>query len=198
MDVSIGIDEAGVGPIAGPVVVSCVALRNGISFDHVTDSKKMTAAQRARAAAQITEKAVGIVTVVTTNATIDLYGISYVWESMVREVSRRIRETWDEAEIVLDGNRMVGLPYVKPVVKADLSVLSVSAASVLAKEKQCAWMQRYHERYPQYGFDKHHGYATRQHIQMLREHGPCPIHRKSFAPVRQAIRMWESSQLCGS
>lgn len=199
-EISIGIDEAGLGPIAGPVSVAVVALKEGAEdyLGGVTDSKKMTKLMREHALPIIFRAAHFARAIISTSRTIDLHGPSYVWQHMVRELAMEAHKKFPDVEIILDGNRLVELSYVKPMVKADLHVLSVSAASVLAKELQCHWMDRYHLQYPQYRFDRHRGYATALHLEMLEEHGPCPIHRMSFAPVKRATRSGNPSPRCGS
>jgi len=198
MNISIGIDEAGLGPLAGPAVVGVVALPEDADLRGVTDSKKMSAEQREAAVDRIWNAALFYRVILSTAPTIDCHGLSYVWQHMIREVAMAAHALYPDSEIILDGNRLVGLPYVRPVVKADSKVRSVAAASVLAKYAQCCWMDDYHLEYPQYGFDRHHGYGTALHLEMLKEHGPCPIHRMSFAPVKRAIRSKSSSRPCGS
>jgi ribonuclease HII len=194
MTVSIGIDEAGLGPIAGPVIASVVVLPDGLDLRGVTDSKKMKAEQREDAVERIWEAALFHRVVVSTAPTIDQHGPSYVWHHMIRELAEEAHALFPDDEVILDGNRLVGLNYVRPVVKADSKIRSVAAASVLAKYTQCCWMDDYHLAYPQYGFDRHHGYGTASHLERLKEYGPCPIHRKTFAPVKRAIQSRKRSQ----
>lgn len=196
----IGIDEAGMGTLAGPVVASVVAIAEDQIPAGVRDSKKLTDDGREELAALIMEKAFAYKTATRLPELIDKFGLSACWRGVIVELAIFIKAArelhgFPEAEIILDGNRLIpGHPYVKPVVKADVSHPAVSAASILAKYTQCCWMEDYHLEYPRYGFDQHRGYGTKKHIARLKEMGPCPIHRKSVKPVREAIHFRE----CGS
>lgn len=186
MGVSIGIDEAGLGPLAGPIVGSVVAFPGDLRIDGVMDSKKMTAKQREALVDEIMDKALYWRTLTAMPSVIDNKGPHGAWEMVIVGLAKGARAVFPKSTIILDGNKLVGLPYVKPVVKADDKVPSVSAASVLAKYTQCCWMDDYHLEYPQYSFDRHRGYGTKLHLQKLEEHGPCPIHRMTFKPVKRA------------
>lgn len=189
MQVSIGIDEAGLGPIAGPVVVSVVAIPEGADMRGVTDSKKIRPEKREFLVSKIHDEAVYYRTILSMAPTIDRHGPSHIWTEMVRELAVEAHALYPDAEIILDGNRVVGLPYVRPEVKADSRFRSVAAASILSKVRQCRWMDRYHLEYPQYGFDQHRGYCTKFHLERLEAHGPCPVHRMTFGPVKKAAKL---------
>jgi ribonuclease HII len=190
----IGIDEAGMGTLAGPMTAAVVCIESDQVPKGVRDSKKLGEEQREELAAKIMEVAVDFKTAVRTAEDIDKYGMSKCWEDMIRELCYFARLMHPKTQMILDGNRLVGLSYVRAVVKADDRFLSVSAASILAKYVQCCWMDDYHNEYPQYGFNRHRGYGTVKHIRRLKELGPCPIHRKTFKPVKNAIHSIE----CGS
>jgi ribonuclease HII len=190
-DVLIGIDEAGMGCLAGPLTAAIVVISEDKIPQGVRDSKKLTEARREEFADLIMNAAQFYKVISVSPNDIDTYGLSKSWKEAVRGVAIAAHficnHTIGEEEYVLDGNRLVGLPYVKPIVKADATYPAVSAASILAKYVQCGWMDDYHEMYPGYGFDQHRGYGTANHIQKLKELGPCPIHRKSFKPVKKVL-----------
>lgn len=197
MNVSIGIDEAGLGPIAGPAVFSVVVLPSDVSFrGKVRDSKKLNEPQREELVDDIWSAALFYKTLVIEPHTIDDRGVSAIWTDAVRMLAEMAHERFPSEQVVLDGNRLVGLDYVLPIVKADDKFLSVSAASILSKYTQCCWMDDYHVEYPDYRFDQHRGYATQLHIRKLEEFGPCPAHRKSTGPVKKVLRALSS--VCGS
>jgi ribonuclease HII len=124
---------------------------------------------------------------------IDRFGLSACWQGAMGMLSNFAHKLHPDVEIILDGNRFVtGHSHVRPVVKADDKFLAVSAASILAKYTQCCWMDDYHLEYPQYGFARHRGYGTAEHKANLRRLGPCPIHRKSVKPVKEALHLQQS------
>lgn len=188
-DVLIGIDEAGMGTLAGPLTAAVVVIEESLVPTGVRDSKKLSEEQREELAAQIMDAAIWYKVTTRTASKIDAEGLSPCWKDAVREVAlqARIMRMPEKEEMILDGNRLIDLPYVRPVVKADDKFPAVSAASILAKYTQCCWMDDYHLEYPGYGFDRHRGYGTVDHLKRLMELGPCPIHRKSFKPVKKAL-----------
>ena len=182
----IGLDEAGMGTLAGPMTAAVVILANDTKIKGVRDSKKMTSEQREEVAARIMEVA-DFYKVGTRDAeTIDKIGLSAAWYGLMRELAIAAHIMHSQ-EMVLDGNRLIGLPYVTPVVKADATHLAVSAASILAKYTQVCAMEDLHRLYPKYGFILHHGYGTVEHKNALKEYGPCPAHRKSYRPVKRLL-----------
>lgn len=183
----VGIDEAGMGTLAGPLTVGVVVIAEENIPPGVRDSKKMREEQREEVAALIMEAADFYKVLPVESDAIDRLGLSSAWLMAVRAAAVATRSMFEGCGIILDGNRLVGLPYVTPVVKADDKYPAVSAASILAKYTQCCWMDDYHEEYPEYGFKNHRGYGTVVHLQKLEELGPCPIHRKSFRPVRRVL-----------
>jgi ribonuclease HII len=185
----VGIDEAGMGTLAGPLTASVVVIDQDKVPRGVRDSKKLGDEQREELAGRIMAVAVYHKVVVRTADQIDEKGISKCWEEAIRELAfaARLMCLPEKPEMVLDGNRLVGLSYVRPVVKADVTFPAVSAASILAKYTQCCWMDDYHVTFPRYGFDRHRGYPTADHLRMLKELGPCMIHRKSYKPVKRLI-----------
>ena len=186
MDVVIGIDEAGMGTLAGPATAAVVVFHSDMKIDKCRDSKTLSEAQREELAAKIMDTALFYQTQAIPPSLVDRDGLSACWETMIYDLAVAAHREFD-AKIILDGNRLVGLPYVEPVVKADRDYVAVSAASILAKYVQCCWMDDYHLEYPKYGFDRHRGYGTVAHLRALEELGPCPIHRKTFKPIKRLI-----------
>lgn len=197
----IGIDEAGMGTLAGPMTAAVVAIDSALIPRGVRDSKQMKEEAREEVAALIMDTAEYYKVVTKGPEEIDERGLSTCWQEAIRELalSARIMILPEKPEIILDGNRLIGLPYVRPIVKADDKYPAVSAASILAKYTQCCCMDDYHVLYPQYGFDRHRGYGTAVHKKKLKELGPCLIHRKSCKPVketlhsRQCDHLWEQA-----
>lgn len=183
----IGIDEAGMGTLAGPMTAAVVVIDSAKVPPGVRDSKKLTDESREELAAHIMDAADYYKVVVKTSDKIDTEGISKCWLYAVREValSARIMRMPKGIDMILDGNRLIDLPYVRAIVKADDKYPAVSAASILAKYTQCCWMDDYHLEYPRYGFNHHRGYGTAEHLRALKELGPCPIHRRSYKPIKR-------------
>ncbi|MEJ2534302.1 MAG: ribonuclease HII [Gammaproteobacteria bacterium] len=181
-----GVDEAGRGPLAGPVVVAAVILPEPNSIDGLDDSKRLPRQERERLAALIERQALCRAVVAVDVAEIDELNIlAATLTGMRRAVEGLSRRP---GLVMVDGNRAPEIGCeVHTVIGGDRWVPSISAASILAKVYRDALMLVYHERWPDYGFDRHKGYPTPEHLQRLRQHGPCPIHRRSFAPVRAVL-----------
>lgn len=186
-DVVIGIDEAGMGPGAGPVTAAVVVLPADVLIMGVKDSKKLSEERREELVDAIHQAALFFKADAYEPAMIDRWGISTCWQELICWLARQAHKRFPRAEIILDGNRLVGLSYVRPVVKADDKYLVVGAASILAKYTQCLWMEDYHQQYPIYGFDQHKGYFTALHKSRLEKYGPCPAHRRSYKPIKRLI-----------
>jgi ribonuclease HII len=182
-----GVDEAGRGPLAGPVVAAAVILDELQPIQGLADSKVLTAAKRERLFDEIRAKALCFCIAEASPAEIDQLNIlQATLLAMQRAVAGlRLKPTL----VQVDGNRLPKLPMpAEAIVKGDAKVPAISAASILAKvtrDRQCLVM---HESHPVYGFDGHKGYPTPEHLAALREHGPSPWHRLSFAPVRESAR----------
>ena len=180
-----GVDEAGRGPLAGNVVTAAVILDQNNPIDGLTDSKKLSVARREQLAEQIRETAVAWSVVSIEAAEIDRINIL---QATMLGMKRSIEQlSILPGHVFIDGNRCpdIDIPSTA-VIKGDLRIAEISAASILAKVERDAQMMVLHESYPQYGFDRHKGYPTKDHMQALMEHGPCPQHRRSYAPVRRA------------
>ncbi len=179
-----GIDEAGRGPLAGPVVAAAVILDARRPIDGLRDSKLLTAAQRERLAEAIRTRALAWAVAEAGVAEIDELNIlRATFVAMARAVAAlgvAPEEAW------VDGNRCPELPCpTRAIVGGDRDVAAISAASILAKTARDALLVELDVRYPLYGFAQNKGYSTKEHLAALARHGPCPEHRRSFEPVRQ-------------
>ena len=182
-----GVDEAGRGPLAGPVVVAAVVLPLRFRLVGINDSKQLCAADREVQAARIKESARFCVVEVGHR---EIDELNILWATMVG-MERAVAGLGEPCEIVyVDGNRVPpGLASVgKAVVGGDARMACIAAASILAKTHRDALMRSVADLYPEYAFDSHFGYPTPTHLEALRRHGPCPIHRRSFGPVREALQ----------
>lgn len=184
-----GIDEAGRGPLAGPVVAAVVLLRRDQVIEGVCDSKKLSARQREMAAGRIRAEALDWAIGEASHDEIDALNIlQATFLAMQRAFAGLLRVP---PRVEVDGNRAPSLAgyagVIETVVGGDQFRPAISAASVLAKVHRDALMARLHQSYPAYGFDRHQGYPTREHRRVLGALGPCPAHRRSFAPVRAVL-----------
>lgn len=182
-----GVDEAGRGPLAGPVLCAAVILPPDDGLTGLDDSKKLSEARRERLFDAIRDAAVGYAIVAVAAEEIDRLNIL---QATMQGMARAIRALPSCPELALiDGNKIPpGLPCpARALVGGDALERSIMAASVLAKVSRDRIMLALHAEYPEYGFDRHKGYPTPAHLQALRRHGACPQHRRSFAPVRAAI-----------
>ncbi|MFP1682869.1 ribonuclease HII [Alloalcanivorax sp. C16-1] len=177
-----GVDEVGRGPLVGAVVTAAVVLDPARPIDGLADSKKLTPARRERLAVAIRERALGWALGRAEHHEIDELNIYHATHlAMVRAVEALATRV---DAVLVDGNRSpVFACPAEAVVKGDGRVPAIAAASILAKVARDAEMVALHRRYPLYGFDRHKGYPTAQHLSALREHGPLAEHRRSFAPV---------------
>jgi ribonuclease HII len=180
---AVGLDEAGRGPLAGPVVAAAVILPRGFRITGINDSKKLTREQREDAAARIRDRAIWAVALCTHDE-IDRLNILEASMEAMRRALAQISEPYDK--ILIDGNRVpFGLDG-EAVIKGDGKYACIAAASILAKTVRDALMAEMALTHPNYGFERHFGYPTPDHFEALRAHGPCAIHRRSFAPVRES------------
>lgn len=181
-----GIDEAGRGPLAGPVVAAAVILDPNRPIAGLNDSKKLSEKRREALTLAIKDRAVAWGIAWATVEEIDELNIlRATLLAMARAVARL---TVVPASALVDGNvcPMLNCP-VTAIVKGDGSVAPIAAASILAKTSRDAEMHRLHSSYPAYGLDRHMGYPTRAHLEALRHHGASPIHRRSYGPVRAIL-----------
>lgn len=180
-----GVDEAGRGPLAGPVFAAAVILDSKRPIDGLGDSKALSPQRRDALAVLIRERAIAFSIASASVAEIDTHNILQATMLAMRRACEGL--TIRPELILVDGNRLPsGLACpAQAIVKGDALVAAISAASILAKTARDADCLVLHEQYPDYAFDKHKGYATRAHLNLLAEYGPCPAHRRSFAPVRR-------------
>jgi ribonuclease HII len=181
-----GVDEAGRGPLAGPVVAAAVMLDPARPIEGLRDSKKLSAAARERLAEAIRGEALAWCVAEASVEEIDrlniLHATLLAMQRAVEGLGRAPDDVW------VDGNRCPEWPWrSQAVVKGDDKVAAIAAASILAKTARDAFMRRLHETYPAYGFDRHMGYGTAQHLDALKAQGACPQHRRSFAPVKLVL-----------
>ncbi|MCI0482313.1 MAG: ribonuclease HII [Candidatus Dadabacteria bacterium] len=177
-----GVDEAGRGPLAGPVVAAAVILPESFTIDGLDDSKKLTHPQRVKILQQIIASAVDIAVGVVDHEAIDSINILRAslraMEIAVNNLGRR------PDFLLIDGNQRTSLLIPQEtVIKGDSRCCSIAAASIVAKVRRDEIMNEYHEIYPEYNFRSHKGYPTKEHLEAIRKHGPCPIHRRSFRGV---------------
>ena len=181
-----GVDEAGRGPLAGPVVAAAVILDELNPIAGLADSKKLTALKRERLYDEIRAKALCCSIAEATVEEIDELNILQATLLAMRRAVEGLR--LKPTKVLVDGNRLPVLDVLaEAIVKGDSKVQAISAASILAKVHRDRWCQELHAQYPEYGFDGHKGYGTAVHLQALREHGATPWHRKSFAPVAEVL-----------
>lgn len=182
----VGIDEVGRGCWAGPLVASAVVLNHPI--DGLTDSKKLSKRKREQLAKVIYQQAATVGTGWVSATEVDIFGLTAAVHLGMQRAMQKIEIAYDE--VVIDGsyNFLRELDCSKAVIKADATVPAVSAASIIAKVARDNWMCTYGAgEYPLYGFEKHVGYGTRYHMEMLHLHGICDLHRKSFKPIKRFI-----------
>lgn len=180
-----GIDEAGRGCLAGPVVAACVSFINNILIDGIRDSKEISFIQRERLFNKILSCAavgIGIVDV----DLIDKINIFQATRLAMTEAFKNLKRNVDI--LLIDAMNLPDIKvFQRAIFKGDSKSASIASASIVAKVTRDRIMKKYHEIYPQYSFDRNKGYATKEHINALKKHGPCPIHRKSFTPVRELM-----------
>jgi ribonuclease HII len=182
-DIVCGVDEAGRGPLAGPVYAAAVILDPSRPIDGLRDSKKLTAERRDELAPLIKANALAWAIAECSHHEIDAINILQATMLAMRRAVEALSTMPTFA--LIDGNRCPPLAMrAHAIVEGDDRVHSISAASILAKTARDAALVALHDMYPQYGFDQHKGYSTPLHLERLRAHGPCPVHRRSFAPVR--------------
>ena len=186
-----GCDEAGAGPLAGPVYAAAVILPQGLELPYLNDSKQVTPRRRDRLFDEIQERALAWAVAAVSAREIDDIDILNARMLAMQRAMDALDPQPDYA--LIDGNRDHGsrvaltTPH-ETVVKGDSRSASIAAASILAKVSRDRYMEEMAEKYPQYAFDRHKGYGTRLHYEMLDKHGPSPIHRRSF------LKKWEAAR----
>ncbi len=182
-----GVDEAGRGPLAGPVVVAAVILPFGLFLPGLNDSKKVAPKKRELLYDEILEKAAAVRVSIVDAATIDRVNIYQATMNGMYDAILHLDPKPDK--VLIDAVELSKLPTPSlSIIKGDAKSASIAAASIIAKVTRDRMMLKYDALYPQYGFAQHKGYGTAQHIEALEKYGPCPIHRKSFEPVRSMTK----------
>ena len=181
-----GVDEAGRGPLAGPVVAAAVILDDLNPIAGLADSKKLTALKRERLYDEIRAKALCCSIAEATVEEIDEFNILQATMLAMRRAVEGLR--LKPTKVLVDGNRLPVLDVLaEAIVKGDSKVPAISAASILAKVTRDRWCAELDAQYPQYGFAGHKGYGTTEHLAALQQHGACPQHRKTFSPVTKVL-----------
>ncbi|MCF6318258.1 MAG: ribonuclease HII [Proteobacteria bacterium] len=187
MSIIVGVDEAGRGPLAGPVTVAAVILTQ--SIDGLNDSKKLSEKKRFELEPQIIKNAHAYSVVHVSVEKIEQINILQASLLGMQWAVAEIEHEHDYDEVWVDGNKCP--QFTKParaIIGGDGKIAEISAASILAKNARDRLMLTLHEQFPQYGFDKHKGYGTQYHLQQLQIHGPCKHHRKTYAPIQKMLQ----------
>lgn len=181
-----GVDEVGRGPLAGNVVAAAVVLNPDITIPGLKDSKQLSQSKRESLAEKIKASAMAFAIAEADVAEIDRINIL---QASLLAMQRAVAGLSMEPDFVyVDGNRCPVWQYLsKAVIKGDQLIQSIAAASILAKVYRDKSLQVLHEQYPDYGFTRNKGYPTAEHLQALRSYGACPVHRRSFAPVKAVL-----------
>jgi len=184
-----GVDEAGRGPLAGPVVAAAVILPLGIRIKDLDDSKKISSKTRERLYKIIISKAMAVGIAAISEKEIDNTNILKATFTAMGKAINKLKICPDH--LIVDGNKKI--PYIDisqtDVVGGDGISASVAAASIVAKVFRDKYMAKLHKKYPEYGFCRHKGYGTKAHMEAIKRHGPCPAHRKTFAPISSCAVM---------
>lgn len=176
-----GVDEAGRGPLAGPVVAAAVILPDEYKNPKINDSKQLTAIQRECLFVEIKNIAITYAVGVVGWKQIDKMGILNASKLAMRRAVLALDPKPDFVTTDAVAINIMGIPQ-QAIVKGDSTVFSIAAASIIAKVERDHLMLKYHKKYPKYGFNKNMGYGTKAHLEAIRKHGPCQIHRMTFAP----------------
>ena len=180
-----GVDEAGRGPLAGPVAVSAVILPQEAHLPRINDSKKLSAAVREELFTQIVAIAISYHVALIDAETIDRMNILQATRMGMYEAIAALTPAPDE--VLIDAVQLkLSMPS-QSIIKGDAKSASIAAASILAKVTRDRLIDEYDFTYPNYGFAKHKGYGTREHVEAIRTYGVCPLHRKSFEPIRSIL-----------
>lgn len=184
--VIIGLDEVGLGALCGPLYVGAVVLYEEDVIDGLRDSKKLREATRAELVPRIDKRSLHWMMARSSSKMIDKFGIARCNDACMRKLALLCLDRFPDALVIVDGNKLIpGVPHTKQraIIKADATVQAVSAASVIAKYHRDEYMIKLGERWPEYGFQAHKGYGTKDHMASLEKYGPCREHRRSYRPV---------------
>ena len=182
-----GVDEVGRGALFGPVVAAAVILPEKTRIRGVRDSKQLMPEERERLDGIIRKRAIAVAVGFADAATIDAINIRRAsHQAMLAAIAQLLPQP---DFLLIDAERLDTPCLQKAIIYGDSISISIAAASIVAKVYRDAWMCRYHEEYPQYGLASHKGYGTEEHLRALAEHGPCPLHRATYEPVRKVIEL---------
>lgn len=181
-----GTDEAGRGPLAGPVVAAAVILPIGCYIPRLNDSKKLSASAREKIYGQILAKAISVSRAIIDEKTIDRINIYQASMNAMYEAIYKLDVKPQQVLIDAMPLNALDIPHLS-IIKGDAKSASIAAASIVAKVERDHLMDEYAKQYPEYDFSSHKGYGTKKHIEALRKYGPCPLHRRSFEPVKSMI-----------
>ena len=182
-----GVDEAGRGPLAGPVFAAAVILKPGVKLTRVDDSKKLSEKKRLSALEEIKKHALSISIAIGSVEDIDRINIYRATREAMESAIRHLSVAPDF--ILTDAMPLLAFRNVEDIIKGDQKSISIAAASIVAKTARDEYMKKMAELFPQYGFEKHKGYGTKEHMNALQIFGPCPIHRKSYQPVKDVMHV---------
>lgn len=185
-----GIDEVGRGPLAGPVVAAAVILPENYDLPGLKDSKLLSSQNREKLFDLILDQGLDVGTGIVSADIIDECNIlQATFQAMCLAADKLQKKYKDNLVILVDGHKKIPLLNISqiPVIKGDMLVAQIAAASIIAKVTRDRMMKCYAKQYPLFQFQKHKGYPTKEHVEQLMEFGPTPIHRRSFAPVRTAL-----------
>ena len=190
LNIIAGVDEAGRGPLAGPVSVAAVILPEGLVIPKINDSKKLSEKVRDELYDEIMAKAVSVKQVFVDERTIDRVNILQATMNGMYEAIFALEP--QPNKVLLDAVKLENLPMASlSLIKGDAKSASIAAASIIAKVSRDRLMDEYDKKYPEYGFAGHKGYGTGSHIEAIRKYGPCPIHRLSFEPIKSMVEETE-------
>jgi len=189
-DLVAGVDEAGRGPLAGPVSVAAVILPRGLFLPRLNDSKKLSAKAREELYDEIQAKAIAVSSALVDAKTIDRVNIYQATMNGMYEAIFGLDP--QPQKVLIDAVQLEKLPMPEEsIIKGDAKSASIAAASIIAKVTRDRLMMEYDKAFPEYGFAHHKGYGTAEHIAALQKYGPCPIHRQSFEPIRSMVGWME-------
>ena len=184
----VGIDEAGRGPLAGPVTVSAVILNPDYHNNKIQDSKKLSSLQREKLFSEIKENSLAYEIVNLSSKEVDKINIRQATLKAMQMAASKILEKYPNSVFLIDGNMDLGKKFCSEfIIKGDSKLACISAASILAKVSRDKIMQKYDQQFPQYKFSKHKGYPTKEHKELVKKHGPCKIHRVTFSGVKEFV-----------
>ncbi|MEL6547198.1 MAG: ribonuclease HII [Myxococcota bacterium] len=191
-----GVDEVGVGPLAGPVMAAAVILPPGTSIEGINDSKQLDRSAREELAEKIQERAVAFAVGSCDREEIDRLNIYQAAREAMRRAVSQLSPVPDA--LLVDARTVPGLAIAqRPIIKGDSQSQSIAAASIVAKVARDQWMRKAATRFPDYGFESHKGYYCPQHLEALSRLGPCELHRRSFSPVAALCSEAELQALSG-